>query len=504
MRTFCTEGPVYPEKNYVVSRTRLLEIGMQKVDDWRYFTLFAPRQSGKSTYFILLTEKLRREKPGIFPIWISFEHYDSPPVSDFLAYFQKQLMDEAQCQVTTAVSFMSLPDFFRDISISIQKDLVLVIDEVEGLKNPEILNAFLHTLRSIYHKKNRYRLCSVILVGVSNITGILQDTASPFNIADQILVPYFTAEETRDLLLQHTGETGQAFEPEVIQAIHDNAAGQPGLVNALARDLVERRCPDEPIITLAAFHKTLDAFLRVYVDKNIANVVNKAKQYPEIMKQILFDGPVNYTAYNDRIAYLQVNGVIVDDQGVCAIPVPIYKKCLYQTFKPLLNSNGEVRYFKDPFVDEAVFLDTEGNLDMELLIDRYAGYIRQRGNIIFSGEKASEGIYHYNLDAYLTSYASVFGGWVFPEVPEGGGRVDLLVMQGSKRWIIEVKRFLTVRRFEHGKKQLATYLKRSGLMQGYYVVFSDVHSEESKDRTVIDGLEIISWILPVKTQIPSA
>jgi len=45
MKTFCTEGPVDPARNYFVSRKSLLKQGLAKVDDWRYFTLFAPRQT---------------------------------------------------------------------------------------------------------------------------------------------------------------------------------------------------------------------------------------------------------------------------------------------------------------------------------------------------------------------------------------------------------------------------------------------------------------------------
>jgi len=396
-----------------------------------------------------------------------------------------------------------LSDFFLGLSHHFQKDIILIVDEIEGLRHSLALNLFLHTIRSMYHDRHQHHLRSVILVGVSNITGILQDTASPFNIADQIDIPYFTFAETKDLLEQHTRETGQAFLPEVIQGIYDNTAGQPGLVNALARDLVEKRCPGLPKIGMEPFYQTLDAFMRVYVDKNISNVVNKARQHPEIMKQILFDGPVNFTAYDERLSFLRVNGVIVDQEGQCAIPVPIYKKCLYQTFKPLLNGNDEVRHFKDPFVNEAVFLDAEGYLDMPLLLDRYAAYIFGRGNVIFAGEKYREGLYHYNLDAFLASYAGVFGGRVFPEVPEGGGRVDLLVLQGRQRWIIEVKRFLNMRGFEQGKRQVAAYIRRSSLTVGYLVVFSDVHAEGSKGREMVDGLEVQWWILPVRTEPPS-
>jgi hypothetical protein len=504
MKTFCTEGPIDPDVNYFVPRIELLEEGLKKVNEWRYFTLFAPRQSGKSSYFTLLCRKIQHEKPEWLPIWTTFEHYHKPTLSEFLRYFQHQLLLETgvSCQISSTM--LELPDFFHRLFEKLQKDIVLIIDEVEGLQSPDVLNAFLHTIRSLYHKRKRYHLRSVMLVGVANITGILQDNASPFNIADQIDIPYFTNKETRDLMEQHTRQTGQGIASEVIQGICDNTAGQPGLVNALARDLVEKRCPGTATIGMAPFFHTLDAFMRVYVDKNISNVVNKARQHSEIMKQILFDGPVNYTTYDDRLSYLRVNGVIADRNGQCTIPVPIYQKCLYQTFKPLMNGSGEVRYFRDPLTSVKSYLLPDGVLDMDKVLDRYAAYIRERGNVIFSGGKAKEGVYHYNLDAYLSSFLEFLGGRVFPEVPEGGGRVDLLVLQDQNRWIIEVKRFLGPDLLERGKRQLAAYIDRSGLDVGYLVVFSDAHPEESRGRETVNGQELHWWILPVASRLPSS
>jgi len=509
MKTFCTEGPVDPERNYFVSREDVLTQGLRKVDEWRYFTLFAPRQSGKSTYFRFLCEIIRRNMAMVLPLWISFEAFGRAEEAFFLELFIQKLtlrLRQYGLSLDPALKLermASLSDFFNRLAETMGKEIVLIVDEVEGLKDIESLNAFLHSVRDIYHDRQQVGLRSVILVGVSNITGILQDTASPFNIADQIDIPYFTFEETKDLLAQHTRETGQMFLPEVIQEIYDNTAGQPGLVNALARDLVEKRCPGVPEIGLEPFYQTLDAFMRVYVDKNISNVVNKARQYPEIMMQILFDGPINFTTYDERLSYLRVNGVIVDHAGQCAVPVPIYKKCLYQAFKPLLNGNEEMRHFKDPFMDEAVFLDHSGFLDMCRLLDRYALYISERGGVIFSGVKYREGIFHYNLDAFLASYAGVFGGSVFPEVPEGGGRVDLLVLQGRKRWIVEVKRFLNLRNLEQGKRQVAAYVRRTGLEEGYLVVFSDVHPEGSRGEEMVEGIRVQWWILPVNVIPPS-
>ncbi len=122
----------------------------------------------------------------------------------------------------------------------------MIIDEIEGL-NPDFFGQFLHTIRNLYHSRDTHCLKSTILVGVTNIVGIVSDNASPFNIADNLLIPYFSKGEVRDLLAQHTQETGQAFEPKVVDKIFEITAGQPGIVNGFAYQLVERN-PDKPVL----------------------------------------------------------------------------------------------------------------------------------------------------------------------------------------------------------------------------------------------------------------
>lgn len=512
-RSFCTEGPIDKERNYYVPRTELLAVGLKKVEEWRYFTLTAPRQSGKSTYFQFLADEIRASRPTWLPLWISFEAYGDKREPDFLKSFTRDLNVDLETQGESfRFACPSDMEAWKDELLRLRdnspegRELVLIVDEIEGLRNLSLLNSFLHTIRSIYHVREEFRLRSVILVGVSNITGILQSTASPFNIAEQITIPYFTREETEDLLLQHTRETGKTFDPEVRRRIWSDTAGQPGLVNALARDLVEKKAPGGEPVTEALFFRTLNDFLRYYTDKNIANVVNKAKQHPEILRRILFDGPVEFTTYDDRIAFLKTNGVLeIGEENECVIPVPLYKKCLYATFKPF--ENGERERFKDPFQSVRDYLDPSGTLRMEQVLDRYAAYVLERGNIVFSRGKVLEGVYHYNLDAFLASFAGLLGGHVFPEVPEGGGRVDLLVLQGGKRWIVEVKRFTGKDEFEAGKDQLEAYLERSGESEGYYVVFSPYHQAQEKGEEVRTkggvSRRLVWWILPVAAPVPS-
>ena len=67
-----------------------------------------------------------------------------------------------------------------------------------------------------------------------NITGIIQDNANPFNIADNFDIPYFTEQEVFELYEQHEIESGQLFNEDVKKQVTHITAGQPGLINGFA------------------------------------------------------------------------------------------------------------------------------------------------------------------------------------------------------------------------------------------------------------------------------
>ena len=51
MKTFGTQGRVYRDRHYVVQRTDELTDFIARLKDGRYIVLFAPRQTGKTTFF---------------------------------------------------------------------------------------------------------------------------------------------------------------------------------------------------------------------------------------------------------------------------------------------------------------------------------------------------------------------------------------------------------------------------------------------------------------------
>ncbi len=62
MRFFCTAGPVRSEDHYCLPPLGRLELNevLALIDQQKYFVLHAPRQTGKTTYLLALTEHLNR------------------------------------------------------------------------------------------------------------------------------------------------------------------------------------------------------------------------------------------------------------------------------------------------------------------------------------------------------------------------------------------------------------------------------------------------------------
>jgi hypothetical protein len=185
MRKFNTSGPNIVAEHYTLPRLSLIEKGKDLVHGSRYFTIWAPRQTGKSTYFRLLAEALKKE--GYLICHINFENYLDESRTTFIERLALALEQAWDLDLKD----LTLAQIFHKIEQVKDKQFVLIIDEVEGI-NPEFFGQFLHTIRNSYHSRETHGLKSVIFVGVSNITGVVQDNASPFNISDSLQVDYFT------------------------------------------------------------------------------------------------------------------------------------------------------------------------------------------------------------------------------------------------------------------------------------------------------------------------
>lgn len=469
MREFNTSGPNNPKYHYTIFRKNLVEAGKRLVYRKKYFTVWAPRQTGKSTWFRQLKGEL--EKEGYLVAHINFESYKNASLTSFL----ERLLGELERFWGFKSEKKDIAGIFYQIERITGKKLVLIIDEVEGI-NFDYFGDFLHAIRNAYHSRDYHSLHSVILVGVSNITGIVQDNASPFNIADNLDIPFFNNKEVLGLLRQHEEETGQLFSPRVAQKICEITANQPGLVNGFANQLVSRY-PDKKVLDYNDYLEVEQFYLTRVIDKNISNVIKYAKQHREFVEKLLFvDKRVPFKIDRLEIEKLHTNGLIIwDDDNNIKFWVPLYKKRLFDAFYPY--TNGENKFIMRSLPVYEIF-DGQGNFRIKKLISAYKTYVKRRGFRAFrekddedNYKSIPEAVMAYSFETYIQAFLTMVDGKSYREAQASLGDTDLVVNISNKEYLFETKVYRYPKQFEDGKGQLAYYAKSLSLDEAVYLVF---------------------------------
>ncbi|RLD61752.1 MAG: hypothetical protein DRJ05_01930 [Bacteroidetes bacterium] len=491
-RYFNTSGPNIPAEHYTLERAGLINEGADLVANKRYFTIWAPRQTGKSTYFRQLSVKL--EQQGYKVAHINFENYKNASLDSFLYALSSDLKTAWGIDLSNETEISKV---FRLVTEMNDKKCVLIIDEVEGI-NKEYFGEFLHSIRNAYHSRESHCLKSVVFVGVSNILGVVQDNASPFNIADNLDVPYFTKGEVFELLHQHETETGQLFEEKAKAKIYQITAGQPGLVNGFAKVMVDRG-RDKKVLGYNDFLKTEDWYLTEAIDKNLSNILKIAEQERRFIERLLFtEENTPFKINRPSIKLLHVNGLIKkDNEGNVAFWVPMYKKCLHDAFYPY--TNGEQKEIAGD-IYAPLFFDDQGKLKLSALVLEYKKYVKRRSFKVFleKGENKEyksikESALIYSFETYIAAFITQTNGKIYREADTGLGKSDMIIHIESREYLIETKVYYGHKQFETGKRQLAYYANSLGLNEAVYLVF--VKSKKPYPESVREQTETISSTL---------
>ena len=527
MRRFGTQGPVNPEQHYVVPRTEELTEFIKRVKEGRYIVIFAPRQTGKTTFFYAAMDILASEAPTYLPIHLDFEAYKNLAPSDFYSNLTEDIREEIEniyykrgeepsetlrdfLENTTLTDNVSMLRGFRALARVLEnQQVVLLIDEFDGIP-PAIVSDFLYALRRIYISRTSPRCPhSLGIVGVKSIAQLNYDrSVSPFNIHDDFALPNFTLAQTQELFGQYTTEVGQAFAPEVTEAIHKQTSGQPFLVNRFAQILTEELdIPKTETITMTHFsqvHRQLLEERNTNIEHLLTNI-RKDRRFETILMQIVsYENSVQFNPDNDIINELATYGVITRGADRrCEIVNPIYLHRIIQTFKPIVNGL-ESDYFPQD-TDGFQYLTPDGQIQMERLLDNFRDFIARAGfRILQVPETPQEFIGQHLLFAYLDQFVNSVNGAMYMEVPTGRGRMDLIILHNQRKYIVETKIWRGERGYADQKQQLAAYLATEGVTEGYYVVFDHREAPEPRTETeAINGLTIRSYVIPVVQERPS-
>ena len=527
MRRFGTQGPVNPEQHYIVARTEELAEFIKRVKEGRYIVIFAPRQTGKTTFFYTAMDILAAEEPGYMSIHLDFEAYKNLTPSDFYHNLTQDIREEIQnlyhqrgempsealrhfLENTTLTDNMSMLRGFMELARVLENQKVIVfIDEFDGIP-PTVVSDFLYALRRIYISRTGPRCpYSLGIVGVKSIVQLNYDhSVSPFNIHDDFALPNFTLAQVQELLGQYTAEVGQAFAPKVIESIHKQTGGQPFLVNRFAQILTEEMdIPKTETLTMMHFSEAHGQLLEEN-NTNLTHLTTNVPRNPRfesfLMRILLYEEGVPFNLRNELITELATYGVLAKGTDrMCKIANPIYLHCILQAFKPLVNGL-ERDYFPED-TDEFQYLTDTRQIQMEQLLNNFRDFIARAGfRILQVPETPQEFIGQHLLFAYLDQFVTSVNGVMYMEVPTGRGRMDLIILHNQRKYIVETKIWRSDRSYAQGKQQLAAYLSTEGVTEGYYVVFDHREAPEPRTETeTIDGRTIRSYVVPVLQERPS-
>jgi len=528
-RTFETRGPVKKDRNYVVSRTAEIADLVERIKKGRYVVIFAPRQTGKTTFFRWTLDALTAEAPTYFPIQLDFEMFRNASIEVFYTNLRRKIHEDIVWEFQRRESTIddefqqflesypledhfSFQSFLKELASHLgNRKVAIIIDEFDGIPQAA-LSDFLYTLRAIYLSRESNRCpYSMGIVGVKSITQLNYDRSiSPFNIQDEFALPNFTSEQVRELLSQYTDEVGQAFALEVVESLHKQTAGQPFLVNRIAQILTEEmEIPLSETITLAHFeiaHKRVLHEQNVHISHLTTNIRRDERFERMLMRIILKEQAVPFNLDNPIIGELFSYGVLVpDSDGNCRIQNPIYQYRIVRSFQPLFNGLEDEYFPEDTDAGFLDYLTPDGKIDMQKLLANFRDFIARAGyRILEVPETPQEFVGQYLLFAYLDTFVRSCSGFMYVEVRTGRGQMDLIILHSGEKYIVETKIWGGKSLYQAGKSQLAAYLKSEGAKAGYYVVFDHRRKPEARvEVEIIDGKTIVSYCIPVVQEIPS-
>ena len=211
MRFFNTEGPVRPDKHYVMQLLDRVNVDefLNLIRAERYFVVHAPRQTGKTSALIALRDLLNSGQIGNFrcvgmnvePAQVARDDVARGirAILGSLAENARELGDSYPGSVWQDVLASMGPEsalkgLLTRWCVAKPTPLVLLVDEIDSLVGDTLLSV-LRQLRAGYEQRPEGFPQSVVLCGVRDIrdyrirssTGEIIAGGSPFNVAAKSL-----------------------------------------------------------------------------------------------------------------------------------------------------------------------------------------------------------------------------------------------------------------------------------------------------------------------------
>ncbi|MGD9972103.1 MAG: hypothetical protein AB7S77_03490 [Desulfatirhabdiaceae bacterium] len=502
MRRFHSYGPVDQDIHFAVPRTELVDHCLQHIvgepgKGGHYFTIWAPRQTGKTWLMRQVKEKIEQAYPDQFIVGTmsmqGLSFIGDETVTDFLGKVPKLFLDTFWMDMTPPKNFEEWTYLFHRTKGVFQKPLILFIDEFDSLPSG-VIDRLVSLFRDMHLNRDQYCIHGLALIGVKAVLGVDSLKGSPFNIQRSLHVPNLATDEVKSLFDQYQAESGQLVDREVVQKVFDVTNGQPGLVGWFGELLTETYNPgaNSPI-DMDIWETVYRRALYTEWNNTVLNLIAKARgPYRSQVMDLFAKSNIPFNLRVDWCNYLYLNGIIdystqTDTHGdlreICRFSSPFIQKCLYDALASDIVGDHLPILALDVLDDLAdVF---ESGLNLPALLSRYKSYLvrmKAKGLNPFKDQPRrtdlhyTEAVGHFHLYAWLKEALDRLC-IISPEFPTGNGKVDVHVRCRDREGIIEVKSYRSPAQLKDAIIQAAAYGKSLGLNSVTLALFVPVEDD---------------------------
>ena len=515
---FKIAGPCIPGEHYMLpALDRLPEI-RRLVARRQYFVIHAPRQTGKTTAIKALVREInaKGDTVALYCTLETLQNATDPAraataIASLLRWNAENALPSVfpaaangcvrETTAQYAAETIAVSSALRELCRRAGKPLVVFFDEADCLFG-NVLISFLRQLRDGYVNRDTVPFpASIALVGMLDVRdykaqirpdGESLGQISPFNIiSEDMMLRNFTADEVRTLYAQHTDATGQQFAPDVLDAVMDWTGGQPWLVNAIARECVEKihYFRYDETITAADVETAKETIIRRR-DTHVDSLMERLREprVRRVVEPVIFGGGRTVSSNSEDWRFVVDLGLLREERGVLVPANRMYAEIIGR----YLSRDEQESMIQT--VPETPWATADG-LDMPGLMAAFQAFWRENSGADRRAYEYGEATPHLVLMAFLQRITNG-SGHIIREMALGSGRLDLCVEYRDKRYAVEVK---TSKNFagEKSYAQLAGYLDKLGLPEGWMAIFDEDKAKPWDEKLYVREVDFNGKMLHV-------
>ena len=508
-KKFNITGVCFPNQHYMADVSKKLAATMVMVEEGDYFIINRPRQYGKTTTLFHLANKFR-ESDDYIVFHISFEGVGDVIFKEEAVFAQgfveilaeytrhrlPELADWLNESAKDTSDIKTLSTVITQLVSRTDKKVVLLIDEVDKSSNNQLFVSFLAMLRNKYLDRNTFKTFhSVVLAGVHDVKSLKlklrpneeEKLNSPWNIAAEFKVDMnLQPSEIKPMLDEYAQDKGVKMDAQFMaDRLFYYTSGYPFLVSKLCKMLDEDILPEKTEQEWTDEDLNLAVRLLIKEDNTnfdtlIKNLENNTELYDTVYNIAVDAETRAFNRHNPSTNLGIIYGILTERNGL-AIHNRIYREVIvdYMTDKMQQTQISKGADFGGGYKNP------DKSINMETVLTKFQAFMREQYS-----QKDRNFLERSGRLVFLAFIKPIINGSGYdfkePQISDER-RLDVIITYLQNRYLAELKIWRGEVAHKEGLLQLADYLDRLAIDEGYLIIFDHSKRKLWKKGWITEG-----------------